>query len=432
MSVRVLAGWRNPGRAGASPLATETHPSVERLFASYEEQVQVRAHQLFRWLLPLQWLFAIGLALGWSPRTWNGAESAIHPHLVAALGLGFLLVVPPLLLVRWYPSAAGTRYAISITQVGFSALLIHLTGGRIETHFHVFGSLAFIALYRDWRAVVMAAGVVAFDHLARGFWYPASVYGVSFASAWRTFEHAGWVVFEVVVLVWYCLESRREMLEICQHEFRNEELLAQMEQRVRDRTKELETEMQERLRAARELAQSEENYRQFIANAPIGIFETTQDGRILLANPYIRSCLGLPPAGPLPGGNESLGGIWVGDARQRFWEKLLKQGELRGYEVGFRNTRGEIVHMMLNVRLRPAVAGGPAVCEGTAEDITERLTAQVELDQLNRRLIDASRRAGMAEVATGVLHNVGNVLTSVNLTVHDLQERVHKNRLTHF
>ena len=41
------------------------------------------------------------------------------------------------------------------------ALLIHLSGGRIETHFHVFGSLAFLALYRDWRVLVTASAVVA-------------------------------------------------------------------------------------------------------------------------------------------------------------------------------------------------------------------------------------------------------------------------------
>jgi ABC-type dipeptide/oligopeptide/nickel transport system permease component len=41
-----------------------------------------------------------------------------------------------------------------------SALLIHLTGGRIETHFHVFGSLAFLAFYRDWRMLLSATIVV--------------------------------------------------------------------------------------------------------------------------------------------------------------------------------------------------------------------------------------------------------------------------------
>src|SRR5437762_12324173 len=45
-----------------------------------------------------------------------------------------------------------------------SALLIHLTGGRIETHFHGFGSLAFLAFYRDWKVLVPATLVVAADH----------------------------------------------------------------------------------------------------------------------------------------------------------------------------------------------------------------------------------------------------------------------------
>ena len=58
------------------------------------------------------------------------------------------------------------------------ALLIHLTGGRIETHFHVFGSLAFLAFYRDWRVLVPATVVVALDHMLRGFFWPQSVYGV--------------------------------------------------------------------------------------------------------------------------------------------------------------------------------------------------------------------------------------------------------------
>ena len=81
------------------------------------------------------------------------------------------------------------------------ALLIHLTGGRIETHFHVFGSLAFLAFYRDWRVLVPATIVVALDHMLRGFFWPQSVYGVLVASQWRWLEHAAWVLFEDVFLV---------------------------------------------------------------------------------------------------------------------------------------------------------------------------------------------------------------------------------------
>jgi C4-dicarboxylate-specific signal transduction histidine kinase len=49
-------------------------------------------------------------------------------------------------------------------------------------------------------------------------------------------------------------------------------------------------------------------------------------------------------------------------------------------------------------------------------EIAERVRAERELDVAHRQLIDAARRAGMAEIATGVLHNVGNVLNSVNVS----------------
>jgi len=76
------------------------------------------------------------------------------------------------------------------------ALLIHLTGGRIETHFHVFGSLAFLAFYRDWRVLITASAVVAADHYLRGLLWPRSAYGAAVVSDWRWLEHAGWVIFE--------------------------------------------------------------------------------------------------------------------------------------------------------------------------------------------------------------------------------------------
>jgi signal transduction histidine kinase len=53
---------------------------------------------------------------------------------------------------------------------------------------------------------------------------------------------------------------------------------------------------------------------------------------------------------------------------------------------------------------------------GVLFDITDHKHAEEELELLNKRLLESSRFAGMAEVATGVLHNVGNVLNSVNVS----------------
>ena len=62
-------------------------------------------------------------------------------------------------------------------------------------------------------------------------------------------------------------------------------------------------------------------------------------------------------------------------------------------------------------------------------EIAERERAEKELQQLHTQLMDASRQAGMAEVATGVLHNVGNVLNSVNVSATIVAEKLNLHRL---
>jgi C4-dicarboxylate-specific signal transduction histidine kinase len=61
-------------------------------------------------------------------------------------------------------------------------------------------------------------------------------------------------------------------------------------------------------------------------------------------------------------------------------------------------------------------------------EIAERKRAEEEVKALHHQLVEASRHAGMAEVATGVLHNVGNVLNSVNVSSTLLADRVRKSK----
>ncbi len=65
---------------------------------------------------------------------------------------------------------------------------------------------------------------------------------------------------------------------------------------------------------------------------------------------------------------------------------------------------------------------------GISRDITDRKNAQFELERLNKQLMEISRQAGMSEIATSVLHNVGNVLTSVNVSCAVIAEKVRKAR----
>ena len=138
------------------------------------------------------------------------------------------------------PGEALTRHAVAVCQMLMSSLLIHLTGGRIETHFHVFGSLACLGFYRDWRVLVPATIVVAADCALRGIYFPQSVFGVLTSSHWRWMEHAGWVLFEDVILVKMCLQGLAEMWEIARRQASIEAISQGLEEKVRVRTQELE------------------------------------------------------------------------------------------------------------------------------------------------------------------------------------------------
>jgi PAS domain S-box-containing protein len=73
--------------------------------------------------------------------------------------------------------------------------------------------------------------------------------------------------------------------------------------------------------------------------------------------------------------------------------------------------------------------GKPVVVRGIFHDITRQKLDAEQLDKLNRQLMSTSRLAGMAEVATGVLHNVGNVLNSVSVAATVVAERLRHSKV---
>jgi two-component system, sensor histidine kinase and response regulator len=190
---------------------------ADQIFRAHQLRVYQKTDRVFAQLMTVQWLAGILFAVLISPRAWSGSTSQVHVHVWAAIFLGGGITVLPVLMALLRSGDALTRYTIAVAQMLMGALLIHLTGGRIETHFHVFGSLAFLAFYRDWRVLVPATIVVAADHFLRGIFWPQSVYGVLVASQWRWLEHAAWVVFEDVILVLSCVRGTEELRQIARH-----------------------------------------------------------------------------------------------------------------------------------------------------------------------------------------------------------------------
>ncbi|MEJ0091168.1 MAG: ATP-binding protein [Limisphaerales bacterium] len=65
---------------------------------------------------------------------------------------------------------------------------------------------------------------------------------------------------------------------------------------------------------------------------------------------------------------------------------------------------------------------------GISKNITAIKEAEAKLEQLHKQLLETSRQAGMAEIATNVLHNVGNVLNSVNVSASLVMDSVKKSK----
>jgi PAS domain S-box-containing protein len=62
------------------------------------------------------------------------------------------------------------------------------------------------------------------------------------------------------------------------------------------------------------------------------------------------------------------------------------------------------------------------------QDTTLQKAREMELERVHKELVTASREAGMAEVATNVLHNVGNILNSVNISASLVAERLRQSK----
>jgi PAS domain S-box-containing protein len=307
----------------------------------------------------------------------------------AALILGGLISAFPMVVATRNPGTRISRHTIAVGQALTSALLIHLTGGRIETHFHVFGSLAFLAMYRDWTVLVTASAVVAVDHCLRGIFWPQSVFGVLVTSQWRWVEHAVWVLFEDSFLVLSCLAGRREMREIADRQARLEAVKDGVEQTVRARTTELhatnsqlELEMQQRKASELQLAASEERTRAIVEMAADGIITIDGRGRIQDFNRAAEQIFGYPleevrdqdVAMLVPATSPDEDGI-------QLWRDLASgpsgmQGSRR--ELTGRRKEGESFPLDLSVR--EVVVTGEQLFTGIMRDITEAKHAKRVLE----------------------------------------------------
>src|SRR6185437_1359827 len=163
-------------------------------------------------------------------------------------------------------------------------------------------------------------------------------------------------------------------------------------------------------------------------SAPVAIYHYTGPGRPLYANPAFRAMFGVEAAQNID--------VWVmkihPDDRERARQEWARfESQLESGVDEFR-TQYRILGSAGESRVvveRVVRAVGVEGFVGTITDVTELVQTQSELERAHKALMSASHRAGMAEVATNVLHNVGNVLNTINVSANVLEARLNELRV---
>ncbi|MBZ5671215.1 MAG: PAS domain S-box protein [Acidobacteriia bacterium] len=137
----------------------------------------------------------------------------------------------------------------------------------------------------------------------------------------------------------------------------------------------------EHKRAAEALQESEERFRSLFENATVGIYRTTPEGRILMANPALVRMLGYEDLAGLAARNLEEQGFEPSYPRQVFREHMEKDGEVKGLEAGWTRRDGSLFFVRESGRVVRGESGEALYYDGIVEDVTERKRAESALEE---------------------------------------------------
>ncbi len=129
------------------------------------------------------------------------------------------------------------------------------------------------------------------------------------------------------------------------------------------------------------LRKSEENFRNLFENSTVGLYRTSPDGEILLANPTLVKMLGYESFEDLAKRNLEKDGFEPGYKREEF-KKLFKHDTfIHGLETAWRKEDGTNIHVRESTKAILDANGKVQYYEGTVEDITERKKSEENLER---------------------------------------------------
>jgi PAS domain S-box-containing protein len=177
------------------------------------------------------------------------------------------------------------------------------------------------------------------------------------------------------------------------------------------------------------LRQAESLLRNTFDQAPLGIVYTDRASKFVRFNQAFCAMVGLERdelaqrtlsnvtcSDDIAHVSMQLEGLWKGDVQFVDLEKRLTRKD------------GSLLWVRTTTSLVREAGAAPEYSVEFLRDISVRKDTALELERVHKQLMTASRQAGMAEVATNVLHNVGNILNSVNISASLVIERVKQSK----
>ena len=294
-----------------------------------------------RWMLALLALNAIGLLAFSLLRGYPLWHALLDAAPITALGL-----------LAWRIRGRKLRSALAATGLlTASAVLVHVSGGYIEAHFHFFVMIFVLALYEDWLPFGLAVAYVALHHGLGGAIDAHEVYNHpdAIAHPWKWAAiHAGFVAAAGIVAMvsWRLNELSRES----------------------------------NVRALAATQASEERFRSAFQDAMIGMSLTGPDGQLMRVNRALCEMLGYSEA-------ELTGSRWAqithpddldksAEGRRR---TLAGDQDAFSCEKRYIHADGHVVWVSLNVRLVREASGRPLHFVGQVLDVTAQKEATAAL-----------------------------------------------------
>ncbi|HEY2980197.1 MAG TPA: GAF domain-containing protein, partial [Anaerolineales bacterium] len=157
------------------------------------------------------------------------------------------------------------------------------------------------------------------------------------------------------------------------------------------------------------LRASEEGFRSAFENATVGISRSAPDGQIIYANPAFVRMLGFRNLDELRSRSRSAEGVADGFMRKDFIERITKDGEVRGFESVWVRADGSRIYVRESARAVRSADGTPLYFEGIVEDISERKSAEMAVQEkvhALESLAEIDREILAAEDAHAILNLV--------------------------